>query len=276
MGVLADSIRQNWPEIERVLRVGFASYPDLLEKVERQEAEAKRDFYDEQIWTFLICCGYALTTGGPTRLAELLLGGGTGLACQAIWFECQPRSPRYRSGSYRKEGSSRIDLALGALRQRDPTRSGMEYDPALGRWVAFCECKWYSDISTTVSYDQHRNQFLRVIDSALFLQTPQGERPGRVHVVLVTPASFRSRKIKSRLYQYKFEEYQTDPQRIKEELEACRLERSESYPDLDRCLQALRLHWVTYQDLLHGLPESPIQKHLIEFVRKSDGSGDHC
>ena len=259
-----------------MLQVGYAVWDDLVDRVEREEAAAnrrqetaqKRDFYDEQIWSFLVGCAYALAPSGPTQLAAQLIESRAVSPCTAIWFEVQPCSPRSR------EGNTRVDLALGGIRRRPGTESGIEYDPALASWVALCECKWYSDIDTKVSYDKHRNQLLRVIENAVFFQSG-GTRPERAHVVIVTPASFKKRKVKSRLYQYKFEEYKSDQNRIVEELEACCLETSKSYPDLRRALSNLELHWVTYQDLLRSAPESAIRSHLDKFVAKSDGSDGH-
>jgi hypothetical protein len=103
-----------------------------------------------------------------------------------------------------------------------------------------------------------------------------GTCPERVHVVIITPASFKRRTIKSRLYQYKFEEYKGEKMTMVEELEACRLEPSKSYPDIRRALSTLELHWVTYQDLLRSAPESAIRSHLDKFVANSDGSDGHC
>ncbi len=276
METLADTIRHNKAEIQRVLQVGYAVWDDLLDRVEREEAAAKRrqetaqtcDFYDEQIWTFLVGCAYALAPSGPTQLAAQLIESQVVSPCSAIWFEVQPRSPRS------KEGNTRVDLAVGGIRRRPGTESGIEYDPALASWVALCECKWYSDIDIKVSYDKHRNQLLRVIENALFFQG-DGTRPERVHVAIITPASFKKRTIKSRLYQYKFEEYKSGQNRIVEELEVCCLEPSKSYPDLRRALSTLELHWVTYQDLLRSAPESAIRSPLDKFVTNSDGSDVH-
>ena len=91
---------------------------------------------------------------------------------------------------------------------------------------------------------------LRVIDNALCFQGA-GDYPDPVYVVRVTPACFKRRKIKSRLYQYKFEEYSSDPRNIVEELKACWMTPSELYPDIDRRLPALRLRWVSARILMH-------------------------
>jgi hypothetical protein len=68
MTTLADAIRENETEVRRVLQVGYAVWDDLLERIERQEATSKADFYDEQIWTFLVACSYSVVPGGPTQL----------------------------------------------------------------------------------------------------------------------------------------------------------------------------------------------------------------
>lgn len=140
--------------------------------------------------------------------------------------------------------------------------------------MAFCECKWYSDIDTKVSYDLHRNQLLRTIENAVLFQHA-GTFPTRVHVVLITPASFKERAIKSRLYQYKLAEYTS--RLILDELKACRLLCSASYPEnLNERIRSLKLHWVTYQELLQKVPQSAIQEPLREFITFSDRSHEHC
>ena len=115
-----------------------------------------------------------------------------------------------------------------------------------------------------------------MIENALSFQN-SGAFPERTHVVLVTPASFRKRRVKSRLYQYKFEEYASNPQMMIEELGQCNLHRTTSYPShLEERLQSLRLHWVSYQDLLSQSPDSVLREPLRDFVESSDGSSKHC
>ena len=116
---------------------------------------------------------------------------------------------------------------------------------------------------------------LRVIDNALCFQGA-GDYPDPVYVVLVTPACFKRRKIKSRLYQYKFEEYSSDPRNIVEELKACWMTPSELYPDIERRLPALRLRWVCYQDLYRSMPDSVLRDLILGFRKDFDASGTHC
>jgi hypothetical protein len=270
VGHLAEAIKDNAAGIQAKLYVGKANWDKLVARVERQETNPEEDFYDEQIWTFLVGCGYALPSAGATQLAHMLVGEEQSTPSSKIWFETLPKSPRV------KEGSTNVDLALGAIRVRSDTRSGIEFDRATGDWVAFCECKWYSDIGIKVDYDQHRNQLLRTIENVAFFQHA-GTSPTRIHVVLITPASFKERVIKSRLYQYKLAEYQSNPRLMLDELKACRLSCSASYAkDLNERILTLKLHWVTYQDLLLKVPESVIQESLCEFVKLSDRSHEHC
>jgi hypothetical protein len=270
MGCLSERIKENERSIRSILHIGYAVWNDLLTRVEIQETDPKQDFYDEQIWTFLVGCAYGLANAGATRLANALIGAEASANCTKIWFESLPNSPRV------KEGKTRVDLAVGAIRLRSGTKSGIEFDTEAGAWVALCECKWYSDIDTKVSYDLHRNQLLRTIENGVFFQST-GSFPERVHVVLVTPASFKQRTIKSRLYQYKFEEYASNPQVMIDELKASRLHYSAAYPEnLNERLGSLKLHWVTYQELLNGAPSSAIQEPLREFIALSDRSHEHC
>jgi hypothetical protein len=269
MAPLSQLIKENEEGIRSRLHVGYAIWDDLVARVERQEVSPRRDFYDEQIWTFLVGCAYGLAKAGPDQLAAQLIGVETVLQRSKIWFETLPNSPRV------KEGNSRVDLAVGAIKLRKGTQSGVEFDKDAGDWIALCECKWYSDIDTKVSYDQHRNQFLRIVENALFIQEA-GVYPNRAHVVLITPASFRNRAIKSRLYQYKFEEYTSYPEKIIDELRACRLEPSQFYPEkMEERLRSLRLHWVTYQDLVDGSPASALREALLDFAEIGDCSHEH-
>lgn len=270
MGHLAEEIQRNKEGIRDQLHVGYAIWDDLAARVERQESSPKSDFYDEQIWTFLVACAYALGSGGAAHLARALVGETQPVASHKIWFETLPDSPRVQ------EGNTRVDLAVGAIKLRPGTQSGIEFDRDSGTWIALCECKWYSDIDTRVSYDLHRNQLLRVIENALCFQG-SGAFPERVHAVLVTPAVFRERAIKSRLYQYKLHEYRSDPATMLDELSSCCLRRSAAYPvDLNARLKSLKLSWVTYQELLRDAPESALREPLLEFVKVSDGSHEHC
>lgn len=265
MNALGDALKKNLDQINQYLYVGYARCDRLIKRTERQEQERPGDFADEQVWTFLLGCGYAIAgQEGVARLTRLLTGSNQRApAAPRIWFEVLPIQPR------KGEGRTRLDLALGTLGRRKRTKSGIEVGNDDPSWICFCEMKWYSDISTRVSHDAHRNQLARVIENALSFQGG-GRYADNVHVTLVTPKIFRDAEPKSRLYQYKFEEYAKDPTHIVEDLQACALERRNqqrwSYPaDLAERAEPLTLHWVTYDELFEDLPESPLAADLTSF-----------
>ena len=121
--------------------------------------------------------------------------------------------------------------------------------------------KWYSDISTSTTHDIHRNQLARVIENALYFN--DGDRPSDcVYVALVTPKAFKNREVNSRLYQYKFEEYEADLGHLVKDLE----EKSEhaSGNVADR-VGRLTLRWSTYDEIFAEIPNSAISEKLKEF-----------
>ena len=137
--------------------------------------------------------------------------------------------------------------------------------------------KWYSDISCNVSYDQHRNQLVRVIENALCFQN-RGEFADKIHVVLVTPKIFQKASTKSRLYQYKYSEYYSNPSKIEVDLEMCRLDKSDRAdwkypPDIQARISKLSLGWISYETLFESIPVSGISDELERFVAENNKSG---
>ena len=129
--------------------------------------------------------------------------------------------------------------------------------------------KWYSDISGRVTHDVHRNQLARVIENAMAFRS---EPLDRVHVALVTPASFRESR--SRFYAYKFEEYERDRSALLGDLERSCLEPAYRPDDLEARLERLHLHWVTFDALFDGMPESELASAVRSFRRRFDGTGE--
>ncbi len=175
---LVSALREARPSIEKFLRTTDQEWrwaSEVLKKVAVQDPD---EVHDEKLWTWLLACGYA--AGGPRgvlRLAGGLTGLDSGDDQHAIWFEVQPPSPR------RGEGNTHLDLALGDLALREGTDGGIQPAPGAS-WVCFWEMKWYSDLSTKVTHDLHRNQLAHVIENAVaFASAPLDQ----VHVVLVTP-----------------------------------------------------------------------------------------
>jgi hypothetical protein len=196
----------------------------------------------------------------------------------------QPLPPR--QGVYGKaESNTEIDLAVGDLEIRPGTETGIKFKAAsgVGR-VCLVEAKWLSDIASKTKHDHSRNQLARVIETGLTFQnqTAKPAFPEAVHVTLLTPSCFRvGAEFGSRLYFYKFREYsaalkdQTDSQHLPSMLwDICQAEipKRESsaawrYPDLTERLPHLKLHWVTYEELLHAMPVSEFKTALQEFIQ---------
>lgn len=257
-------------EVRRTLHIGYANWDALLERIEHQERDDRSDFADQQVWTFLLAATYAM--GGPSgaaRLASLFIENDVSEAINKIWFECLPVSPRL------KEGNTHLDLAVGGIAQCNGTSSGIQYARHVAEFICFCECKWYSDISIDVTYDKHRNQLARTIENALCFQGT--DFPTDVHVTLVTPDIFKTRELRSRLYQYKLSEYIERPDTLLAELrDSCLPKRNSggySYPtDLPARVSCLKLHWVSFQSLIKGAPESALKAPFAQFVERFDGS----
>jgi hypothetical protein len=274
MTSLTQELMNHYREITKYVHIGYARWDDLIARVRRQEESSSRDCDDEQIWTFVVACGYAMCgQNGVASLGKIL----TGIERRApvsskIWLEVLPIPPR------QQEGETHIDLALGTIRLREGTESGIQLDNAKGSWICFCEMKWYSDISVSVSYDVHRNQLARVIENALCFQS-RGKHADRVHVTLVTPAVFRDSPARSRLYQYKFREYDTGRAQLMGDLTGCILD-SRDAPDwflptdLPQRVESLSLRWATFDELFESLPDSVIASELRTFwVRHGDYQG---
>jgi hypothetical protein len=269
--MLAGLLRGHKDQIETTLRIGYATWDALIERVERQDRKDQDDYDDEQIWTFLVCCGYAMAgASGAAQLGSLLCGQThSTFFPNLIWFEALPIPPR------KNEGNTHLDLALGNIAPRAGTSSGIRYDEHDCGVICFCECKWYSDISKDVSYDKHRNQLIRVIENALTFQS-NAHFPTGVHVTLITPRVFRYAPLKSRLYQYKYEEYKSNTTAMLRDLSGCSLPENSTkefcYPNIAERMGCLSLNWIAYEDLYSNIPRSPISEALASFHRRFNKS----
>jgi len=260
---LSDKISKNYEKIRERLHCGYANWDGLVERIKTQEYNSSNNFLDEQIWTFIIACGYSIA--GEEGLKKLcsILTNRDDISTEKVWFEVLPLSPRI------KEGSTHIDLAIGDIQIRKGTESGIELIHKENSWIAFCEMKWYSDISINVSYDQHRNQLARVIENALFFESINNFAE-KVFVNLVTPEIFKDSQNKSRLYSYKFEEYQKSTKALEDDFANCKLEfRNKNFNNyIQNRLSALNLEWTTFDSLFDSLPESDISNEIKQFEKK--------
>ncbi len=259
---LAEKLAYYRGKLTKYLYIGRAKWEELIYCVGREERKPSHDFYDEQIWTFLVACGYGIAgEHGIARLTKFLTSSNQKPPTNPkIWFEVSPISPR------KKEGETYIDLALGTITAREGSGAGIELENAESSWICFCEMKWYNDIAVSVTHDIHRNQLARVIENAICFQKP-GKYAEKVFVTLVTPSIFRSANLKSRLYQYKFEEYDRNRTCLIDDLNKCILERNDQ-SDLNQRVRSLSLQWATYDELFENFPDSAITKELKDFWQK--------
>lgn len=266
MGALADGIRQHKNRICEALYIGKANWDRLLDSIELQERIPLSDFAEEQVWTFLVACAYAMEgLAGTGTLAKLLTGASPPSATKA-WFEVLPLPTRL------EEGNTNLDLAFGSIALRRGTRSGIELGKDERSWVCFVECKWYSDIAGSVSYDKHRNQLARVIENAVYFN--QGDRfADEVLVSLVTPEVFQSYPAGSRLYRYKYSEYsKAEAHDLVRDLDVSCLTLRRQFPDIHERLRSLRLHWVTYETLFRSVPDSELKRPFLDFASRFNGT----
>jgi len=268
---LAGTIGKHMARIREALYIGYANWDDLVYRVERQERHhSQDDFYDEQVWTFLVSCVYAIQgLQGIGLLAQLLTDSEEPpQGASKAWFEVLPLPPRSR------EGNTHLDLALGNIDLRNGTVSGIELGKSEHNWICFVEFKWYSDIAGSVSYDKHRNQLARVIENAIYFNR-EDQFAQQVHVTLVTPEIFKSYKTKSRLYQYKFVEYSQTaetPGTLALDLAASSLQLRCPCNNIHERLDNLHLHWITYETLFTNAPDSELKRPFCEFVKKFNGT----
>ena len=263
MNTLSELLCKNQSLIEPHLFLCNVGWKDLEKRVCGSSAAR-----DEQLWTFLVACGYAIAGSvGVRQLTEILAGTDLHQPNSRIWLEAMPMSPR------KKEGNTHLDLALGPIRCRKSTDGGIELDDVSEPWVCFCEMKMYSDLSHGVTHDPHRNQLARVAENAVCFQGG-GRYASRIYVTLVTPKAFRFAPVFSRLYQYKFREYETNRWDLIKDFDLCSMEKREDPPDwkyptnvADR-VHRLELRWVTYEELFENLPCSAISEELKKFQRK--------
>lgn len=267
MGELADIIRQHKNHICEALHIGDANWDGLLNRIERQERTKSRDFADEQVWTFLVGCAYAMQgLAGTSTLAQLFTEATLQRATKA-WFEVLSLSPRVG------EGNTHLDLAFGSIALRDGTQSGIDLGNDATSWVSFVECKWYSDIACSVSCDRHRNQLARVIENAICFNQ-ENQFAQEVHVTLVTPEVFEP-PARSRLYHYKYADYSNaESNYLESDLATSCLPHRPQFPDINERLRCLHLHWVTYETLFQSVPDSKLKQPFLEFAGKFNGTAN--
>jgi hypothetical protein len=254
---------------------------EVLKRLKRYELKWAGTYPpDEEVWTLLFAYGFIAVEDRRAQLAQLLIEGKVPPSPPfELWLEMSPIPPRGEP-----EWNSIIDLVAGNQRTRKRTKSGIEYEKPENDttgWVCMTEVKWLQDIAVGTSYDPDRNQLAKVIENALTFQKA-GKRPSypeAVHVTLLTPARFKPPQGAApgvMLYSRKFNAYTHANGRpnvdgilndINKALAPLRTTpRNWKYPKLDERINSLHMHWVTFEDLLAGMPDSEYKQHLTAFV----------
>lgn len=212
------------------------------------------EWKSEKIWTYLVA---EILERAPVQGSYLSALCGRSIADAErmdSWFEAQPLAPRKGTSGVDNESNTKIDLAVGAIRRRGRTGSGIEFDSAVERsWVCFVEGKGVErDCDFMTVYDPLRNQLERNIESLLCFQSA-GQFPTEVCFTLLTPRRFKEHP-RSRLYGYRMTEYLSHANLILTDIERCSIAKRDSaahrYPPLAERLSCLSLRWVTYEEIL--------------------------
>lgn len=263
---LSDLLDTRKNDVERYLRLGKAKWENLSKKIRLQEISQSPVFKDEQIWTFLVACGYALSgEAGLQELSNILTDSDLPLPHKPkVWLEALPMPPR------QKEGNTRVDLALGMISPRPLTKSGIQLDIIENTWICFCEMKYDSDLSSKTTHEINRNQLLRVIENALCFQHSE-KLADKVYVTLVTRRKYQGSTVYKK-YGDLFEDYRNNPASIQRDLDKLCLSKREQanwhYPnDISERIQKLRLKWISYEDLFSQMPK-PSDFGLYQVTQK--------
>lgn len=212
---------------------------------------------NERIWSYIAAkiLSRAHQTGtAPAWFAEAGKWARDGNA--DVWCEAMPVVPR-RGVAGRTEGDSHVDLAWGAMELRQETKAGIAYSPDGVGAVTFVEAKLLCDISTAVSHDPLRNQMARIIESLVCFRADGGQAcyPRDTRFALLTPRRFRGQPTRSRLYNYKFDEYRSNRDALVEDIELSafprRNKRRWRYPDdLKERVAQMKMEWWSFEEVL--------------------------
>lgn len=185
-----------------------------------------------------------------------------------IAVEAQPLTHR------KKEGNTYLDLALGSIKKRNNTVSGIELDRTNNELnFVFCEAKWKSDLSIAVTNCSIRNQLQRIIENALLFAGDNFK--GKIFITLITPELYKNSymtNIHTRFYSYKYKEYKTNLYHsfLKElnlinSLNLIPFECSTMKNHMSTIIKNLNkvvLNWVTFEQLIDGIPNNQSKNYL--------------
>ncbi|GAK50711.1 hypothetical protein U14_01944 [Candidatus Moduliflexus flocculans] len=212
--------------------------------------ESNKYMDNEKIWTFLIA-NIIDKSMRKNEYLKIIVNDDVVIENSLdLWFESMPIPPK-QGVSGGSEGNTHLDLAVGDIKQREGTQTGIEFNRQ-NDWVCFIEAKLYSDCSSEVSYDPFRNQIARVIENLVTFQH-DNNFPSQTYFTLLTPRIYKQKPF-AKLYGYKYFEYH-DRDNLKKEFRECRIPcRNTSgwkYPEnIDAQVRKLKMNWITYEDIL--------------------------
>lgn len=209
---------------------------------------------DEQLLLFKIVNKYLNDTN---TLYKLLTKQDRKSHCE-IAVEAQPLTPRT------DEGNSLLDLAMGSIKRRGTTTSGIDLDKDNEEQdFVFCEAKWKSDLSVEVTKCSFRNQLQRVIENALFFAGEDFK--GNIFVTLITPELYKKHYelgLYTRFYSCKYAEYKGNIKGtflreldLIQEANLIPFKNNKNRAIIEKNLDKLILNWVTFEELIENLPE---------------------
>ena len=192
-----------------------------------------------------------------------------------IGIEAQPLTHR------KKEGNTYLDLAMGSIKKRGNTESGIELDTDNKEQdFVFCEAKWKSDLSVGVSKCSIRNQLQRVIENALIFA---GETfKGNIFVTLITPEFYKKHYelgLNTRFYSCKYFEYKENIRgTFLRELDLIKKlglipfndekgeeKKSKFIERVEKNLNKLILNWVTFEELLSEISNDILKSEYEKY-----------
>ena len=200
----------------------------------------------EVVWTYLVA---RKTIKAPQAIVRKLCGTNEQLPEESsVWLETFLFPTRIRKEE-QKTWKIRSDLAIGHLELANDRNNQIQSN---GEWLCIAESKWFDDI--------HANgkipgiyQLSQIIDHALLLHDRKGQFPERVYVTLITPRYFKEKqgKFSERLYWSKYNDYKSDPEKLENNLRLCPIPFLKHDADtLVKRIEALRLNWITFEELL--------------------------
>lgn len=185
------------------------------------------------------------------------------------------------------EGNTYLDLAMGSVRRRENTESGIELNLSCSKQeFVFCEAKWKSDLSIGVSRCSIRNQLQRVIENALIFAGKNYS--GQIFVTLITPKMYKQHYdlgLNTRFYAYKYREYKKNAKdTFLKELDLIKKlslipfkneERNKNIKEnyrkiVDENLDKLILNWVTFEELLENISDSNLKDEYKKYDEEID------